>query len=131
MSYKRHKKYLKRNSRKNFIMKKILIGAVENGTGQKAKVHGYTVAGKTGTAQKASGAEGYVPGRYVSSFTGFLSAGNFTISIIVVVNEPQGSYTGSDVACPVFRDIATQVVQYLNIGQRFYAVTSLPDGLRR
>ena len=103
------------------IMKAILTRAVENGTGQKAGVPGYMVAGKTGTAQKASSEGGYMPGKYVSSFTGFLSAENFVISMIVIVNEPQGNYLGSEVACPVFREIATQAAQYLTIGQRFYA----------
>jgi cell division protein FtsI/penicillin-binding protein 2 len=109
------------SSRTARIMKGILIRAVENGTGKNAKIHGCKVAGKTGTAQKASSEGGYLPGKYVSSFTGFLPAENPVISVIVVIDEPQGSYTGGAVACPVFREIATQVMQYLTVGQRFKA----------
>ncbi len=119
------------SSRTAGIVKEILTRAVENGTGKNASVHGYKVAGKTGTAQKAASTGGYMQGKYVSSFTGFLSAENFVISMIVVVNEPQDSHTASDVACPVFSEIATQVAQYLTIGQRCYAEAIKPTGLRR
>jgi cell division protein FtsI/penicillin-binding protein 2 len=103
-------------------MRRILARAVETGTGKNAQVDGYKVAGKTGTAQKAFGEEGYVPGKYVSSFTGFLPAEDPVISMVVIINEPQGSYTSGTVACPVFKEIATQVMQYLAIGQRFKAL---------
>ena len=100
------------------IMKSILKGAVENGTGQKAKIDGYTAAGKTGTSQKASDdGNGYIPGKYVSSFVGFLPADEPLISIIVVIDEPQGEYLGGIVSCPVFKEIATQIMQYLTVGQ--------------
>jgi cell division protein FtsI/penicillin-binding protein 2 len=100
------------------IMKSILIGAVENGTGQKAKMDGYMVAGKTGTSQKASeDGNGYLPGKYVSSFVGFLPADKPLISMIIVIDEPQGEYLGGVVSCPVFKEIATQIMQYLTVGQ--------------
>ncbi|MDQ1317784.1 MAG: hypothetical protein QG588_1438, partial [Candidatus Poribacteria bacterium] len=100
------------------IMKSILIGAVENGTGQKAKMDGYMVAGKTGTSQKASeDGKGYLPGKYVSSFVGFLPADKPLISMIIVIDEPQGEYLGGVVSCPVFKEIATQIMQYLTVGQ--------------
>jgi len=100
-------------------MKQILTQAVEDGTGENAIISGYKVAGKTGTAQKA-GEKGYLPGKYISSFIGFLSAEKFTISMIVVINEPQGTHTGGAVACPVFHEIGEQVMQYLTVGHRFY-----------
>ncbi|MBD3182628.1 penicillin-binding protein [Candidatus Poribacteria bacterium] len=102
-------------------MKKILIGVVEDGTGKKAKVKGYQVGGKTGTAQKASKTGGYIPGKYVGSFAGFVSGKDRIISIIVVVNEPRGKHTGGTVACPAFSVIAEQTMQYLTAGQRSYA----------
>jgi len=108
------------------VMKQILTRAVENGTGMNARVHGYKVAGKTGTAQKASGAGGYMPGKYVSSFTGFLWGEDMTISMIVVIDEPKDTHTGGAVACPVFSRIGTQVMQYLTIGQRSYAAGIRP-----
>ena len=110
-------------------VRQILVRAVENGTGKNARIYGYTVAGKTGTAQKASEAGGYMPDKYISSFVGFLSGKGLTMSMIVVINEPQGDeYTGGAVACPVFREIATQVMQYLTIGQRSCAVELKPTG---
>ena len=110
-------------------MKQILVRAVENGTGKNASIYGYTVAGKTGTAQKASKTGGYMPDKYISSFVGFLSGKGLTMSMIVVINEPQGDeHTGGAVACPAFKEIATQVTQYLTIGQRSYAVELKPTG---
>jgi cell division protein FtsI (penicillin-binding protein 3) len=108
------------------VMKQILTRAVENGTGMNARVYGYKVAGKTGTAQKASGEGGYMPGKYVSSFTGFLWGKDMMISMIVVIDEPRGTHTGGAVACPVFSRIGTQVMQYLTIGQRSYAAGMKP-----
>ncbi|MGB9595306.1 MAG: peptidoglycan D,D-transpeptidase FtsI family protein [Candidatus Poribacteria bacterium] len=106
------------SSRTAKIMRNILQGVVENGTGQLAKIDGYTVAGKTGTSQKASDdGKGYIPGKYTSSFVGFIPADKPVISIIVIIDEPQGQYYGSIVASPVFREIATQIMQYLTIGQ--------------
>lgn len=111
------------------IVRGMLTRAVENGTGNNASIYGYSVAGKTGTAQKASASGGYERGKYVSSFVGFISGKGITISIIAVINEPQGrKYTGGAVACPVFREVATQIMQYLNIGQRNYAMELKPTG---
>lgn len=86
----------------------------EGGTGTKARLEGYTVAGKTGTAQKP------VPGGYshdanIASFVGFLPAERPELAIIVVVDEPQPLHTGGLVAAPVFRRIAEQAVRYLDI----------------
>ena len=100
------------------MMKQILVGAVEDGTGKKAKIVRYSVAGKTGTSQKASeDKKGYIPGKYVSSFVGFLPADNPIISMIVIIDEPQDEYFGGTVACPVFRNIADQIMQYFTVGQ--------------
>ena len=101
---------------------------MQNGTGTKAKVSGYRVAGKTGTAQKASERGGYLPGKYVSSFAGFISSEDLTMSMVVVINEPQGSHTGGTVACPVFSRIAKQVMQYMKVGRRFYAAGTKTTG---
>ena len=86
----------------------------KGGTGKRAAVEGFRVAGKTGTAQKP------VPGGYsstdhVASFVGFLPADSPEIGIIVVVDEPQPVHTGGRVAAPVFRTIAAQAVRYLGI----------------
>lgn len=100
------------------MIKQILVGAVEDGTGKKAIMNLYSVAGKTGTSQKASeDKKGYIPGKYVSSFVGFLPADNPIISMIVIIDEPQDEYFGGTVACPVFRNIADQIMQYFTAGQ--------------
>jgi len=100
------------------IMRDLLTMAVKNGTGRNAQVEGYSVAGKTGTSQKSAGyGKGYMPGKYVSSFVGLLPVENPLISMIVIIDEPKGSYYGGTVACPVFKNIAEQSMQYLKISQ--------------
>ncbi|MCS7089341.1 MAG: penicillin-binding protein 2 [Verrucomicrobiota bacterium] len=85
------------------------------GTAPRAAVPGYTVAGKTGTAQKAEGDRGYIPGKYVSSFIGFLPADRPEVVIAVTLDEPQRGYYGGQVAGPVFRKVAERVMQYLGV----------------
>lgn len=84
------------------------------GTAAKAALDHYTVAGKTGTAQKAENG-GYAPGKYFASFIGFFPADNPEVCISVVMDEPKEGYYGGIVAGPVFKDIATRVANYLNI----------------
>ena len=97
------------------LMQKLLSRVTEEGgTGTKARVAGYTVAGKTGTAQKAI-AGGYSDSANVASFMGFLPAENPELAIIVTVDEPQPLHTGGLVSAPVFREIAEQAVRYLDI----------------
>ncbi|HSH96427.1 MAG TPA: penicillin-binding protein 2 [Roseimicrobium sp.] len=85
-----------------------------NGTAPKAKLEFYTVAGKTGTAQKA-GPGGYMPGKYFSSFIGFFPADNPELCISVVMDEPKQGYYGGQTAAPFFRNIAERAANYLNI----------------
>jgi len=86
----------------------------EGGTGRRACVEGYEVAGKTGTAQKAIGGV-YSSEAHVASFVGFLPARNPEIGVIVVVDEPQPLHTGGVVAGPVFKRIAGETVRCLDI----------------
>ena len=96
-------------------MRKLLSRVTEKGgTGRRAGVTGYKVAGKTGTAQKPV-AGGYSDTAHVASFVGFLPADNPEIALIVVVDEPQPIHTGGRVAAPAFSEIADQVVRYLEI----------------
>lgn len=99
-------------------LKEILVGAVEKGTGKMAKVPGYKTAGKTGTAQKTRPEGGYYKGKYVSSFIGFVPASQPLISILVVLNEPYPRYFGGTVCAPVFREIATEALRYLEVSTR-------------
>ena len=86
----------------------------EGGTGIRAQVDGYEVAGKTGSAQKPV-AGGYSTTAYMASFVGFLPAEDPEIGLIVVVDEPQPLHTGGVVAGPVFSKIASETVRYLDV----------------
>ena len=89
----------------------MLIGVVTDGTAKASKLEGYTAAGKTGTAQKATPGKGYIDHKYVASFAGFAPASNPQLAIVVVVDEPKGHYYGAEVAAPVFKRIAEQVLR--------------------
>src|SRR4029450_14003191 len=94
----------------------MLEGVTLHGTARKAQVEGYTAAGKTGTAQKIDlQTRGYSATKYIGSFVGFAPVNNPAVVIIVVIDEPQGAYHGGDVAAPVFREIAEQVLPELNV----------------
>jgi cell division protein FtsI (penicillin-binding protein 3) len=87
------------------------------GTAPKAALAHYTVAGKTGTAQKSGGRSGYLLGKYFASFIGFFPADNPEVCISVMMDEPKQAqgYYGGQVAAPVFKQIAEGVANYLNI----------------
>jgi len=87
----------------------------EGGTGTKAALAGYKVCGKTGTAQKIDENGTYAKGKYMSSFVGFVPAENPEASILVVIDEPQKAHYGGVVAAPVFKKIALQTLNFLNI----------------
>lgn len=97
--------------------KEILKSVVEEGgTGIYASVKGNDVAGKTGTAQIIDPKTGrYSKEKYVSSFVGFVPADNPKIAMIIVIYEPKGQIYGGVVAGPVFKEIATQALSYLNV----------------
>lgn len=85
------------------------------GTGTRARVPGYRVAGKTGTAQKVENG-GYSPTKRVSSFTGFLPADRPEVAIVVVVDTPTvGSKYGGIAAAPAFASIGAFTMRYLGI----------------
>ena len=104
-----------------------LIGLLEGavtpaGTGAKAAVPGYRVAGKTGTAWKAIPG-GYSRDRYLAVFGGVVPASTPRLAAIVMVDEPQGSlYYGGDVAAPVFADVAAGALRLMSVA---------PDDLAR
>ena len=85
-----------------------------DGTAPKAAMEHYTVAGKTGTAQKVE-AGTYARGKYISSFIGFFPADNPEICISIVMDEPREGYYGGQVAAPVFKQIAERAASYLNV----------------
>ncbi|GBC93435.1 Stage V sporulation protein D [bacterium HR15] len=92
-----------------------LVRAVEEGTGTRARLPGYWIAGKTGTAQKAIPKHGYVRGKYIASFIGILPADNPRAVVMVLADEPQNGYYGGEVAAPTFRRIAQFLIWYWKI----------------
>ncbi len=83
----------------------------EGGTAQAARVPGFTVAGKTGTAQKVSENGGYKGGGYISSFVGMIPAHNPKYVIYVSVDNPRDRYYGSEVAAPLFSRLAGYAIR--------------------
>ena len=89
----------------------------EGGTGTKAQVAGYRIAGKTGTAHKL-GANGYERDKYVGSFVGLAPASNPRLIMAVMIDEPtSGQYYGGTVAAPVFSSVMSEVLRLLAVPQ--------------
>lgn len=94
----------------------IMVRTVNEGTGAPARIPGYDIAGKTGTAQKAKkDGRGYERGKYVASFLGFFPAYDPEVLIVVMVDSPKKSIYGSSVAAPIFRNIAWDIIDYMSI----------------
>jgi cell division protein FtsI (penicillin-binding protein 3) len=92
----------------------LLEGVVQDGTGRAADVPGFRVAGKTGTAQRAS-AGSYTAGHHVAWFVGFLPMPNPRLLIVVCIDEPESSYWAAEVAAPTFGRLAARVVTLLGV----------------
>ena len=99
------------------LMKEILTAVVERGTGQPARLAGYSAAGKTGTAQKIDSSRTYSKSHYVASFVGFAPVEKPAITILVAIDSPVGAIYGTEVAAPVFKAIAEPTLSYLNVPQ--------------
>lgn len=98
-------------------MRRLLARVTEpGGTATQAAIEGLAVAGKTGTAQKVSPeTRRYAPGKYLSTFMGFLPAEAPELVIVVVIDEPKGAHYGGVVAAPIFREIAEQILPIIGI----------------
>ncbi len=96
------------------MLRGYLEAVVESGSGNKAFIEGYEVAGKTGTAQKFENGA-LAQGKYVSSFVGFFPARQPKYLALVIVDEPQGAYYGSVVATPVVGEIFKGIIDLKNI----------------
>ncbi len=87
----------------------------DHGTGRRAKVANYSVAGKTGTVHKYI-AGGYADDRYVSIFAGMVPADHPELVMVVVIDEPgNGQHFGGQVAAPVFSQVMSEAVRLMNI----------------
>lgn len=97
------------------ITKAMKTVTLDGGTGTKAAVEGYSVAGKTGTAQKFANGT-YKNGKYVASFIGFVPADNPAFVLYIVADEPtEGGHYGGTIAGPTFSRIAEKTLRYLQI----------------
>jgi cell division protein FtsI (penicillin-binding protein 3) len=98
-------------------MREILGKVVEeNGTGTQARIKGFLVGGKTGTAQKVEPGSGrYSATKRTASFIGFLPLNDPKLLILVVIDEPRGQVYGGVVAAPAFNQIAVKTAYYLGI----------------
>jgi cell division protein FtsI/penicillin-binding protein 2 len=97
-------------------LKAMLTNVVDEhgATGNAAQIPGYTVAGKTGTAQKP-GPHGYTTGKYEASFVGMVPVSKPRLVVLVTVDEPHGAIFGGVVAAPAFAQIAKFDLQYLEV----------------
>jgi cell division protein FtsI (penicillin-binding protein 3) len=103
---------------------------VESGTGKKAAISGYKVAGKTGTAQVPNPATGgYYGNRYMSSFIGFGPTDDPKVTLVVIVENPKNGSYGGTVAAPIFKGIVEKVLFYLGVPPRteFVGTKVMPD----
>ncbi len=97
-------------------MKLMLTSATQEGTGVNARIPGYHVAGKTGTAQIPDNKNGgYIPDAYISSFAGFLPAHAPRYVVLVVVENPRKAYYGSQVAAPIFARLGQFLMRHANV----------------
>ena len=97
-------------------LRRLMEGVILNGTGPLAHLEGWTAAGKTGSAQKIDPATGrYSRTQLIASFTGFAPINNPAATILVSLDSPVGQHEGGQVAAPVFKRIAEQVLAYLDV----------------
>ncbi len=91
------------------IMKELLEQGVENGGGKNAAVEGYRIGGKTATSQTLPRGSG----RYIASFLGFAPADDPYVMALAIINNPQGTYYGGQIAAPVVRSLFENILPYL------------------
>jgi len=87
---------------------------VEVGLDEGARVPGYTIAGKTGTAEIGTPV-GYEVGAYIMSFVGFLPADDPQVSILIKLDRPQNGRWASQVVAPIFSRMTSRLVYLLEI----------------
>jgi cell division protein FtsI (penicillin-binding protein 3) len=97
------------------IVRGMLQGVVDDGSGHFAQISGYTVGGKTGTSQKVDPKTGTYGARYVASFVGFAPAEDPEYVMLIAVDEPDKSYWGEVDACPAFRQVMEFTLGYFNV----------------
>jgi cell division protein FtsI/penicillin-binding protein 2 len=106
-----------RDETAHYMVEQVLTGVVERGTGRKAQLAGYSVFGKTGTAQKQSPNGGYQRGHYISSFVAGAPASDPRLVALVVLDDPSKGPEpfGGKVAAPAVADILQRSLVYLGV----------------
>ncbi len=106
-----------------------LVGVIEepHGTGKRARLDGWSAAGKTGTAQKVDRVSGgYAADRHFSSFVGFAPAEEARIVVGIFVDEPKGEIYGGEVAAPAFREVVEYALRMMGVPPVATAVAEAP-----
>lgn len=102
------------------IERELLENVVTHGSGRNAYIEGYSVGGKTGTAQKPAPGGGYSSNEYIASFLGFAPVDDPRLVCLVVVNSPKGyPYYGGTVAAPAFKEVVGDSLRYLGVPVRY------------
>jgi cell division protein FtsI (penicillin-binding protein 3) len=97
------------------IVRGMLQGVVDEGSGHYARIPGYTVAGKTGTSQKVDPETGTYGGGYIASFIGFAPASDPKYVALITLDDPQTTYWGEITAAPAFRKLMSFTLGYFNV----------------
>ena len=107
------------------LMKKYLISVVDNGTGKKAKVEGYSIAGKSGTGEQGNRDED----TYTITFAGYFPAEDPKISALVIIDKPKDYADGVTTAAPIFKTLAEKIIDYMNFEPTTVSIETnpLPD----
>lgn len=105
----------------------MLVSVIENGVAGLAKVPGYYLAGKTGTAQVPDERGKYSPDRKIISFVGYGPASDPQFSIMIKLDNPSGLSFASGTAAPMFRNVATKLLNYYQISPDYEAVKKPPN----
>lgn len=101
-------------ARKVRVMMETVVS--DQGTARRAKITGYKVAGKTGTAKKSAGRRGYAAGKYQAVFAGMAPATNPRFVMVVMIDEPRGNaYYGGLVAAPMFAKVMETALRLYNV----------------
>ncbi len=98
-----------------YQVQSLMARVVEAGSGRRAGISCYSIAGKTGTTQKYAAGGGGISGQYIGSFVGYAPAHGARLALYVMIDEPQGVYYGGQVAAPVFRSIMVEALKYLRL----------------
>jgi len=97
-------------------MKELMRNVVLKGTGKRARIRGFGVCGKTGTAQKVSRTgRGYLKDHYIASFIGFAPFDDPRVITLVIIDDPKDKIWGGEVCTPVFKDVTEYALRYLNV----------------